>query len=482
MTVYKKTYIPGKPRNKKLTNVTSGAAISNIRSEINQIEGSINQKINEVGQKINDIKVGNNNLLRNTGFLGDFNPMDVDALTAVLENTPVGTNPLAHWVYNNTEVIDAPSRSGKGVRIGSLQQTVNLKAGETYTLQFKAKGPGLTVVLVDSMEVELTDEYDTYGFAIVASETKAYTFGLFDTFNTAEVYEIMLSEGNTDVDYAYAAEDDLKAISQLQAINAITSVIKEYDTAILGGLILTSMIQLGKYKNGVMEEVNAGISGIYNNDNDPAAWFGGNLEKAIRTVQRLKSNPYNVSDEEWEDLANIVFTHGGDGFFKGIIYALGGIFRGRVETSVSGNRIIIDPSEKSLNMYNSQNQKILSMDFSEHPMGFSDARINVYAYDKEGNVLSNTQVLPSNVSVMSTSVVGGTLIHDRTSLSLGQIQMLGYSDDGATYTERYRFEVNRNTIAEGMSLEIKTTGMSLTGGGLSPGMWYDDNGTVKIKH
>lgn len=319
------------------------------------IIGGINDRIDEVGQKMDDIKVGVSNLLRNTGFLGDFNSLEVDALTAVLENTQIGTNPLVHWVHVNAEVIDAPSISGKGVRIGSLQQNVDLRAGEAYVLSFMAKGASLTVNLVDDIEVELTDEFKKYSFDIVAPNTGSFIFWITDPSLSSEVYEIMLSEGNTDVDYAYAAEDDLKAIAQLQAINAITSVIKDYDTDILGGLILTSMIQLGKYKNGVMEEVNAGISGIYNNDDDPAAWFGGSLEKAIRTVQRIKSNPYSVSEEEWADMANIVFTHGGDGFFKGIIYALGGIFRGRIESNAAGNRIIINPEQRAIELRDDNN-------------------------------------------------------------------------------------------------------------------------------
>lgn len=468
--ITKKTYIPGKPRNKKLTNVTSGAAISNIRSEINQIEGSINQKINEVGQKINDIKVGNNNLLRNTGFLGDFNPMDVDALTAVLENTPVGTNPLVHWVHNNTEVIDAPSRSGKGVRIGSLQQTVSLKSGETYTLQFKAKGSGLTVVLVDSIEVELTNEYDTYGFAIVASETKAYTFGLFDTSNTAEVYEIMLSEGNTDVDYAYAAEDDLKAISQLQAINAITSVIKEFDTATLGGLILTSMIQLGKYKNGVMEEVNAGISGIYNSGDDPAAWFGGNLEKAIRTVQRLKSNPYNVSDEEWEELANIVFTHGGDGFFKGIIYALGGIFRGRVESNASGNRIVIDPSDGSIKAYGSDDKVRFSLSFIEDEEESVTTILQLDSY-QDGELAIRTRLRPLGLSMQTFK---GDPMYS-ANYSLNGFNIIAY--DGVSGDISMNVSLGYNSISGVLEFQIKGLPSSTPS---MPDRLYKENGYLKI--
>ena len=43
---------------------------------------------------------------------------------------------------------------------------------------------------------------------------------------TAKVYEPMLSEGNVDVGYSYAEEDDVKAISQIQAINTIPDALK----------------------------------------------------------------------------------------------------------------------------------------------------------------------------------------------------------------------------------------------------------------
>ena len=69
-----------------------------------------------------------------------------------------------------------------------------------------------------------------------------------------------------------------------------------------------------------MEKVTSGINGIYNNDDDPAIWAGGSFDDAIRTVQRLIDNPNNEPTQaEWAEMAILVMTHGGDGFFKGYI-------------------------------------------------------------------------------------------------------------------------------------------------------------------
>ena len=116
-----------------------------------------------------------------------------------------------------------------------------------------------------------------------------------------------------------------------QSINYIASAIKDGSVDILGGLILANMIQLGNYKNGKLQKVTAGVSGIYNDDDDVAFWAGGKLEQAILTVMRFRNNPdYQPTDAEWANMANFVATHGGDVFLRGYIYALGGKFRGEV--------------------------------------------------------------------------------------------------------------------------------------------------------
>ncbi len=434
--------------------------------------------MDEVEERINNSRVGVANLLRNTGFLGDFQPLNVDYLTALENNSPIDTNPLKYWIHSDTSVIDAPSRSGKGVRIGSIQQNVVLKIGEPYVLSFWARGTSLIVELVDTIEIPLTSEYKRYSFDVIAPETEEYTFSLIDSSNTAEVYEIMLSNGNAKVGYAYAEEDDVKAISQLQAINVITDAIKNYDTDILGGLILTSMIQLGKYKDGVMEKVTSGINGIYNNDDDPAIWAGGSLEDAIRTVQKFIDNPnYEPTEEEWAEMANIVFTHGGDGFFRGYVYALGGFFRGKVESNFEGNRIVIDPKDRSLKMYNVDGQLTLSLLFKEE---YNYAELKLYSFKENGEVLYSARINSNEIYLFRDEYVNGVYKTDSASIFLGGLELVGTDRVGTEATEIYRFSVENRPAEEGQ-LRIQSKGLPTSDEGLSPGMWYIDNGTLKIK-
>ena len=109
-----------------------------------------------------------------------------------------------------------------------------------------------------------------------------------------------------------------------KAIKYLSDAINNGSTDILGGLILSSMMQLGNYKDGKMERVNAGVSGIYNDDDDVAFWGGGTFEQAIKTITKFKENPnYRPTDDEWKDLANFVVSHGGDLFMRGYIHAKG---------------------------------------------------------------------------------------------------------------------------------------------------------------
>jgi hypothetical protein len=108
-------------------------------------------------------------------------------------------------------------------------------------------------------------------------------------------------------------------------------------TEILGGLILSSILQLGNYRNGSMERVTAGVSGVTSNPEiDVAFWGGGTLQEAIKAVKMFKDNPsYQPTEEEVASIAKAVITHGGrailnDIVLRGYIYALGGVFNGTV--------------------------------------------------------------------------------------------------------------------------------------------------------
>jgi hypothetical protein len=94
---------------------------------------------------------------------------------------------------------------------------------------------------------------------------------------------------------------------------------------------------MGHYdENGKMVQVTAGMSGTYNNDDSVAFFGGGDLAKAIYTVQKYKENPnYEPTTEELASMAKAVITHGGrailnDIILRGYVYAEGGVFRGNV--------------------------------------------------------------------------------------------------------------------------------------------------------
>ena len=222
---------------------------------------------------------------------------------------------------------DSEAVSGYSAAIGSLSQSVSLIKGESYVISYKAKGTSVSVSCGSfSVSQPLTSSYQRYTHKITFNGS-----GIFLISGTATVCDLQLERGTIATDWKPSILDNDKSMAEFQAINYIASAIKDGSVDILGGLILANMVQLGNYKDGKMQKVTAGVSGIYNDDDDVAFWAGGKLEQAIRTVMRFRNDPnYQPTDEEWENMANFVVAHGGDVFLRGYIYALGGKFRGEV--------------------------------------------------------------------------------------------------------------------------------------------------------
>ena len=115
----------------------------------------------------------------------------------------------------------------------------------------------------------------------LASDYQRYTFkfafngaGIFMLSGTATICDLQLERGTIATDWKPSILDNDKATAGFQSINYIASAIKDGSVDILGGLILANMIQLGNYKNGKLQKVTAGVSGIYNDDDDVAFWAG----------------------------------------------------------------------------------------------------------------------------------------------------------------------------------------------------------------
>ena len=291
----------------------------------------------EAKDAIDNAAVGSVNLLRNSGFTGDYETEDLSAATKLSADTELFSKLLVYWTGVATVSADSAAGCGYSASIGSLSQSVSLIKGESYVISYKAKGTSVSVSCGSfSVSQPLTSSYQRYTHKITFNGS-----GIFLVSGTATVCDLQLERGTIATDWKPSILDNDKATAGFQSIDYIASAIKDGSVDILGGLILANMIQLGNYKNGKLQKVTAGVSGIYNDDDDVAFWAGGKLEQAILTVMRFRNDPnYQPTDAEWANMANFVATHGGDVFLRGYIYALGGYFRGKVE--IANGKILLN--------------------------------------------------------------------------------------------------------------------------------------------
>lgn len=354
------------------------------------------------------VNIGSVNLLRNTGFTGDYETEDLSAATELSADTELYSKQLKYWTGVATVSADSAAGSGYSAAIGSLSQSVSLIKGESYVISYKAKGTSVSVSCGSfSVSQPLTSSYQRYTHKITFNGS-----GIFLISGTATVCDLQLERGTIATDWKPSILDNDKSMAGFQAINYIASAIKDGSVDILGGLILANMIQLGNYKDGKMQKVTAGVSGIYNDDDDVAFWAGGTLQQAILTVIKFRNDPdYQPTDTEWANMANFVATHGGDTFLRGYIYALGGkfrgvvealggFFRGKVETSVDGKRIVIDPDKNTLEMYTTEGHAtlILRFDTSSDGWEYGDLILRKYVGDQ---LIQETTVYPERIRIQN---------------------------------------------------------------------------------
>ncbi|PXV62616.1 hypothetical protein CLV62_1183 [Dysgonomonas alginatilytica] len=158
-----------------------------------------------------------------------------------------------------------------------------------------------------------------------------------------------------DLQYLEAMRAANGALRNVKALNYLRIAL-ENNTTIEGGLILTTLIRLGHMVGNVWKE-NAGISGIVTEaGDDPFLWGGGTFDDAI------------------ESIANIILRMDGSGqLAKGNILwdALGNILmRGLFESNKDGNRIIIDPEDRSIKLIDANGDIYGRWVFSEYGSRF----------------------------------------------------------------------------------------------------------------
>lgn len=293
---------------------------------IENIEGLTETIQNSVG----GLEFGKYNLLRNSGFTGDFLSESLEKNDVLTENKQMFSDPFTHWMHVNATVQDSEvSESGKMCVItsGVISQQLETKliAGESYVLSFRAMGSSLTYSVGGvSKTIALTGTWTRYVEKFTAaSEGMGFAISNAD----CAICEIQLERGNVVSAWGHNMRDNQSELAKYQSIQYLEAAIKNGNTDFIGGLIMSNLLLLG---NPGASDNNAGISGIRNDDNDVAFWGGGTYAQAIATVMKYVEDPtYQPTDEEVASMSKAVITHGGrailnDIILRGAVYSKAG--------------------------------------------------------------------------------------------------------------------------------------------------------------
>jgi len=302
------------------------------------------------GRDVNNLGVQEGNLLRNSGFTGDYESIEVDGDMDMSADTEVYSDPLKYWTTtdangrinaNAVEVIEESNAvSGYAATInGNLSQDIDVYPNTWYMLMFKAyisdnTSGALSINLGGNlMTKEITYSAQRFALPIHTGESvdEAYK-KLVLSGEGITVYDLMLVQGNIPTEYKPSEKDNDKTLAELLNLEYLKKAIYEANTEILGGLILSAMVWVGKYVNGKQQNT-GGMSGLYTDSNSPFLWGGGTFEQAIETIMYYASRrPEHYYDETPEGHVNFAVTHGGrailnDMIVRGWVYAIGGVFK-----------------------------------------------------------------------------------------------------------------------------------------------------------
>lgn len=161
--------------------------------------------------------------------------------------------------------------------------------------------------------------------------------------------EIEDNKKETDVQYLELMKLANGNIKNVKALNYLKTAL-ENETMIDKGLLLTTLIRLGAVVGGEWIE-RAGINGAAMNEDDVVAYFGGSIEDAVEGKVPIG---FKMDGSGWLANQNIIWD------------ALGNLLlSGQFESNKDGNRIIIDPEDRSLKFMNDIGQTLIHMYFDK---------------------------------------------------------------------------------------------------------------------
>ena len=281
--------------------------------ENNEIGGVIKFKEGSEGIEhlIKDVNIGGANMLRNSGFTGDYLSERLADDIVLDATSQMYNNPLAYWEGSTNVTVNEDDESASGysatIKGGALTQQLYYRtiAGEKYVFSFRAKGNGSLNVTVGGASYAIgidSASYDRYSYAF----DSAISSDIFAVSTSAEITlcEIQLERGTVTTGWSNSFLDNSSDRAYYEALKYLSDAIKG-TTVIDGGLVLTSHMKLGEYTEERFVE-RAGVNGLYGDKDSPAFWAGGTVEQAIELLTRIQEG-----NTDLEGLADFVVTHGG---------------------------------------------------------------------------------------------------------------------------------------------------------------------------
>lgn len=384
------------------------------------LPGSIQEALNmssDAKGAVDNLEGGSGNLLRNTGFFGDYVSASLLGEVVLSETSEMYSPSLQHWTTVLATAVEMDeSKSGKGVQIfdgGYIQQRIFYQPveGENYVVSFRGKGGSVTVRIGDYRKAfDLSsDTFDLYFDKFVASGDLRRI--RFEIAGDCELCEIQLEQGTIRSAWSMSPLDNQSAQAQYESMTYLKQAVEDGSSEFVGGLGLANLM----FAKDLENKITAGMSGIHNDDHSVAFFAGGNYEQAIDTALKYADNPsYQASESEIQNMAKFVVTHGGrailnDVVLRGYIYALGGKFKGVVEATDGKFRGEVEATSGTFNNVSFQSGFI---------GGFRVSGNGIISQIGENSFDNDAYIRLKNTSEDTEAAIGGNVVSPSTGRKL----------------------------------------------------------------
>ena len=233
-------------------------------------------------------------------------------------------------------------------------------------------------------------------------------------------------------DAAKAAND---ALSEAQALDYLKKALAG-STTIDGGLLLTSMIQLGIIDAGKFIE-KAGINGTAKNDTDVVIWAGGTLAEAqagkASTVIRLNGTA-------------------------------------QLSSNSAGNRIIIDPTNRSITLMSDKDELLGRWSFYSRSDSYG-SNISLYGKGVGSSNYFRSSLAPDGINYYESS--------DHVHARYGRSNMI-LESFGSNVKKIFSIDVDEG-VTPYNKMKLNVQGLPTSSSGLKAGdVYIDSNSNLKV--